>query len=364
MKTLLCFSILLLIVSAFHCNNDSVVVQRADAGGRFSLALEAVPAGIAQVVARLSRHGYDDRLLTLTIADSGAGATGTLNDVPVGMWRLFVSAFDDQGHVRYADSTDVDVQGGLTTHVDLQLSPTTGNVEIVVTWGGSCVTSPPGLVSWWPGDGSAGDVLGRNNGALINGATFASGKVGQAFQFDGVNDFVRVPSSASLSPTGSFSIDAWIYPTAETLGVIVYKWSDEGEWAGQRSYALELHTDRSVGFAISDLAHQNDLPFHVFYTEAGLVDLNSWSHIAAVYHQPTGTRRIYVNGTKVAERTDPPITVLAGIADLTIGAKLISPSRIGFGFPGRIDEVDLFDKALSDSEVRSIYLAGSAGKCW
>src|ERR1041385_5522756 len=95
-------SIVLLLALAFHCKDDSLV-------------------------ARLSRRGYDDRILTLTMADSGASASGVLNDVPVGLWRLLVSALDDQGHVRYADSTNVDVQGGRTTQVALQLSPTTGD---------------------------------------------------------------------------------------------------------------------------------------------------------------------------------------------------------------------------------------------
>src|ERR1051326_8635708 len=114
-------SIVLLLALAFHCKDDSLVVRRTETGGTFSLALQSVPAGITQVVARLSRRGYDDRILTHTMADSGASASGVLNDVPVGLWRLLVSALDDQGHVRYADSTNVDVQGGRTTQVALQL---------------------------------------------------------------------------------------------------------------------------------------------------------------------------------------------------------------------------------------------------
>src|SRR3989304_5996219 len=51
-----------------------------------------------------------------------------------------------------------------------------------------CVTPPSGMVSWWGGDGNAFDIIGANNGTLMNGATYAAGKVGQAFSFDGVND--------------------------------------------------------------------------------------------------------------------------------------------------------------------------------
>lgn len=72
----------------------------------------------------------------------------------------------------------------------------------------SCVAPPSGLVSWWPGDNSALDIVGTNNGTLMNGATFAAGKVGQAFSFDGVNDYVTVPYTTDLNLQGSITIDA------------------------------------------------------------------------------------------------------------------------------------------------------------
>ena len=59
----------------------------------------------------------------------------------------------------------------------------------------TCVPPPASMVSWWPGDENANDIQGNNNGTLQNGATFAAGKVGQAFSFDGVNDFIEVPNS-------------------------------------------------------------------------------------------------------------------------------------------------------------------------
>ncbi len=61
------------------------------------------------------------------------------------------------------------------------------------------VTPPSGLVSWWPGDGHANDIVGGNHATLENGATFASGKVGQAFSLDGVDDFVNVPDNEQLN---------------------------------------------------------------------------------------------------------------------------------------------------------------------
>ena len=77
--------------------------------------------------------------------------------------------------------------------------------------GQTCVQPPPGLVAWWPGDGNANDIVGSHNGTLQNGATFAPGLVGQAFSFDGVDDFIQVLDSDLWAfGTKDFTIDMWV----------------------------------------------------------------------------------------------------------------------------------------------------------
>src|SRR4051794_5029490 len=73
-----------------------------------------------------------------------------------------------------------------------------------------CSPPPSGLVSWWAGENNANDLIGANSGTLINSPTFVAGEVGQAFHFNGSNQFVRLSNSPSLNPAGSFSIEAWI----------------------------------------------------------------------------------------------------------------------------------------------------------
>src|SRR4051794_26993700 len=61
----------------------------------------------------------------------------------------------------------------------------------------SCFPAPTNIIGWWPGDGSAADITGTNNGVLLGGATAsATGVVGSAFSFDGTNNFVAVSNSA------------------------------------------------------------------------------------------------------------------------------------------------------------------------
>src|SRR2546427_4543298 len=89
----------------------------------------------------------------------------------------------------------------------------------------NCVAPPPGLVSWWPGNGDANDVVGGNNGTLQGGVTFVPGKVGQAFSFDGVNDYVSFGNTAGNFGTSDFTIEFWIRTTAShSSDSILEKW--------------------------------------------------------------------------------------------------------------------------------------------
>ncbi len=106
--------------------------------------------------------------------------------------RVVLEADDDDG-LTGLDSLSVDVLIGVAQ------PPVAG-----------CISPPPGLVSWWPGDGNALDIVGPNDGTLFNGATFAPGKVGPAFSFDGVDDTMDFPETAITSDLQELTVDAWV----------------------------------------------------------------------------------------------------------------------------------------------------------
>jgi hypothetical protein len=220
---------------------------------------------------------------------------------------------------------------------------------------GNPVKSASSLVGSWPGNGSAHTVIGPNSEVLEHGVEFAKGRVGQAFVFDGTQNFVLVPNSPSLGLTHDITIDAWIFPTADMpYTTIVGKWGDLNAWDSQRSFWMGVKEGGKLVFSLSDDLHQLDETFHALVSEPGIIPLNTWSHVAAVFNHELGQRRTYVNGIQVAERNDPPFTLHSSIADVTIGAWLRSPDVLDFQFVGSIEEVHIFNRVLPQSEIRAL----------
>lgn len=221
-----------------------------------------------------------------------------------------------------------------------------------------CVPSPPGLVSLWRAEGNANDSYGYNNGTLYNGVTFAPGKVGQAFDFDGQSARISVEDDASLKITSSLTIETWLnVRSADDAGFILFRGDNR---PGLDPYVLAIEPGSLLRFHIESLTEGVDLDTPI--------TLNQWHHVAAVLEDATNTMRIYIDGTLVAQE----LTSVRPFRDLDPG----SVPGIGIGnhggypdtpydypYDGLIDELSLYNRALTGAEIAAIYHAGSAGKC-
>ncbi len=204
----------------------------------------------------------------------------------------------------------------------------------------SCVTAPSDMVSWWKAEDNANDSYGTNHGTMMNGATFAAGKVGQAFSFDGVDDYIQVPDSISLDITNQITIDAWIKPWA--LGGRVVDKISVGQTNG---YLLDTH-DGKVRLIIAD---------QVVYGSTNL-PLNEFTHIAGTYD---GFQlKVYVNGS-----LDGTLVAAVSIPVNSLSLRIGGDQEGRSNFYGLIDEVEVYNRALTAEEIAAIYNAGSAGKC-
>ena len=183
---------------------------------------------------------------------------------------------------------------------------------------------------------TATDASGFNNtGTLINAPIRTDqGRFGKALQFNGVNSYVNVRHSDSINLTRAVTLMCWCYPTVITNSYrnLVYKPEDIYFIEG---FTPAPNTPRFYGtFSSANLNAASTLP------------VNQWTHVAGTYDG--STMRIYINGVEAANRAQAG-PILTSTYDLGIGGNSLN----GQYFPGRIDEVRIYNRALNVSEIQT-----------
>ncbi len=229
-----------------------------------------------------------------------------------------------------------------------------------------CLPPPSSMFSWWRAENNANDSIGTNHGTLMNDAAFAAGRVGQAFSFDGVNDYVTTEDGPDWDlGVGDFTIDGWINtntPNA-TMRLIAAGSRADGAfnlWFFGYGYASAWGSGNRLNFGYYDA---DGYPYTDLNSDEITISPNTWYHIAVVR---SGTEiRFYLNGTQVGSQLIGTVSISGGSTGVIIGARYLHNSSDVIEFAqGFIDEVEIFRRALSLSEIQAIYNAGSAGKCF
>jgi hypothetical protein len=198
-----------------------------------------------------------------------------------------------------------------------------------------------GLVGWWTFDGTDVNALTNrvtdrsgqgNHGEMVNMSTSTlrvSGKVGQALQFDGVDDGVSLQSDAVGN--GPVTVTAWIYPRSlggGGYGMIFY---------GHSEFYFQLVTPNALLVYSSNPGGSsgNDITF------------NQWNHV--VYTRTgAGTSNFYINGTLSGTPNQNNGAPLSGFVNSWIGSR----NDGIYAFDGTIDDIRVYNRALSASEVK------------
>jgi hypothetical protein len=247
------------------------------------------------------------------------------------------------------------------------------DLQFVSAFGPSCASPPVGLVGWWPGDGTARDLAGGNNGTAVGGVTFAPGKVGPAFSLDGASGYVMVPTAANIDTVTSFTVLAWVYPTAESgapdkVGMILNK-----ETGALEPTAVQYEMGRRNSVLNTDgLQHisPGNLAFYIGGVNGlpneggGWVDgyaalpLGVWTHVALTFDG--SVVRAYTNGVVTRQLTVTGLPISTN-GTLRIGARTFAPPESCWA--GMIDEPAVFNRALTAAEIQSMFGAGSLGMC-
>lgn len=221
-----------------------------------------------------------------------------------------------------------------------------------------CVPAPAGLIGWWPGDANGTDIVGGRTAAFRGGATNGLGLGGEAFVLDGISSFMEVADAPALNfDTSDFTVALWANFD-----------STAGEQALIEKY-IETYTPAAPGWGFSKLA-DNSLIFgthglQLVHTAPVAIGTNTWMHFVA--RRGGGVGAIFTNGVLAATGTFPyDVDSNSSLKFGHRGSPDDTPGSVdtrGLFLNGRIDEVALFARALSDIEVAAIHSAGSGGMC-
>jgi hypothetical protein len=208
-----------------------------------------------------------------------------------------------------------------------------------------------GLVGYWTFDGpdiqglnaTATDVSGNNNHGTIYGAKPAIGKVGQALSFDGVDDYVEV---SSITTPAIMTFETW------------FKRWGSGSGGVPRLHSSGGTPDWTFEVGVGNTAIPNNLGFYLRFTDdtatgwVGVYDVtnNVWYH--AVFTWDGTWIRAYVNGSEVYSSN-----AWAG-KTIKQGKTRIGTANLADWFDGLIDEVRIYNRALSAEEVQEHYRGG------
>ena len=241
--------------------------------------------------------------------------------------------------------TDTGLAGGSTYYYKVTAEDNAGNTSAASNEASGTVPSgpPPGLVAAYGLDAGSGttaaDQSGNGNNGTLTNATWAgasAGKFGNALSFNGTNASVSVPNSASLALTTGMTLEAWVKPTAlNSYNTIVFK-----ERTAYYGYALYANTDgnRPSGNVFTAGDHE--------VRGTAQLGLNTWTHVAATYNGSALV--IYVNGAQAAT-----LSVTGALISATGPLKIGGNAIWGEWFNGLIDEVRIYNRALSTAEIQA-----------
>ena len=220
------------------------------------------------------------------------------------------------------------------------------------------LATTPVLAGYWAFDDGQGTVAtdssGQqppNNGTLVVGPTWTTGKVGGALALDGSNDLVDVHDSPSLEISGGITLAAWIKPNAVATQRVITK-----DYGTANGYELSLSNSGHAFVRFNQATSGNT--YRLDANASYPTDGNTWVHLAATYDE--ATIKIYVNGV-LDNSMATTFTIGMNHVDLGLAADVGSGSGTNT-LHGQMDEVRIYNGALSDQDIKNLWTASATNQ--
>jgi hypothetical protein len=195
-----------------------------------------------------------------------------------------------------------------------------------------------GLVAYYPFEGNANDASGNGNKGTANGTSVVGGVKGNALAFDG-SAYVEVPDAPSLNLTNAITLQAWVKASSWAWNSRIF-----GKGSPNSYYLVTDSVDRTIKFSL----YQVGAPYNSIFVDAPLPPANEWHMLTATYDGSTA--RIYVDATLVDQ------VAATGASTVQAGSLFMgNQPGVGGGLSGSLDEMRIYSRALSASEIQHLY---------
>lgn len=231
---------------------------------------------------------------------------------------------------------------------------------------------PTGLLGYWDfdessgsqyADGSALRADATKGGLNDDDITTTTGKIGNAVAGSAVNGDSRIVIPAASIQPSSVTVEMWTrvnsFPSDTWDSVCSYPAKAGEDWG-----PWELYTDgaSSGGSHVNFYWSIHNGLQHPITTSPVNLALNTWHHVVGTYDSATGESKLYVNGVREAWGTFSPGSLNYTVANTTNTISCFnSPRWPGEGIDGGVDQLKIFDRALSEEEVAAEYAAQNTG---
>ncbi len=237
------------------------------------------------------------------------------------------------------------------------------NRGVSVMLAGDSQAAAEGLLAWWKMDESttdwdgAGDRVndysgnGNNGTAVGNAAAAVSGKYGNAGTFDGTDDYVTVPSGATLAGKTQATVSAWVY--ADDFGVTSCVYCEQTSTVGNDRLGLYVDTNAKVNLVYRDSSQD---PAGTATTLTGNTALSAatWYYVTGVYDADIDRQVIYINGTEDKKAT----ASVSGLGSSVANAIRIGDLNGSNEWDGYIDDLKVYSIARTPDQIMQDYLTG------
>jgi hypothetical protein len=222
---------------------------------------------------------------------------------------------------------------------------------LVLFLAGLASANDPNLVAWWKFDEGSGTVAhdsAMSNNGSINGATWTTGQIGDAMSFDGVNDYVEMGNTVKNYLGTNYTVSAWIKTDTLTSYHEIAAYRDSYMEGGITPLLFQLdQSDSDIRFIVAD-----NYSHLVTATYSNILTTNTWYHVAGV--RAGDNLNVYVNGV-----SGTPASGSLGAIDsdnLKVGALLCHGAPVSWFFDGAIDDVRIYNQALSAGEIQQLFI--------